>query len=277
MINAITVDVEYWYQAFQNTNFEIRNGYEDRIVGNIERVLKLFNDYKVKATFFILGCLAEKNPEVVKMISAERHEIATHGYSHRFIYNLTKAEFSSELKKSIKLIEGLSGQKVLGHRAAAWSITEKSKWALDIIFEQGLLYDSSISPFITHIYGMRGVNKAPHVILKKDNRALYEFPFSTFPFLNRDLPVAGGFFTRLYPYWFIRHAFKKSNSCGYPVMFYFHPWDLDEGQPRLKLPWSMKRHYYNLRTTEKKIRLLLSEFNFAPIRDILSKTNFLRP
>lgn len=271
MINAITVDVEDWYQSFENIDYASWHKYESRITASVDKCLKLLGDYGVKATFFILGYVAENNPEVVKMISAEGHELGTHGYNHQLVYNLTPDEFAADLRKSIRLIEELSAAKVLGYRAPAWSITEKSKWALDIIFREGLLYDSSISPFVSYLYGMRGCNKEPHVILKEGERALYEFPLSTVRFLKRDLPAGGGFFTRLYPYWFIRRSFRKINSEGRPVIFYFHPWDLDQGQPRLKLPLRMRRHYYNLKTTEKKIRRLLSDFKFAPVKDILLK------
>lgn len=273
MINAITIDVEDWYQSFANIHVISQDQYESRIVRDVERVLQLLSDYNVKATFFILGSAAEKNPEIVKMIAGQNHEVGTHGYSHEFIYNLTPEKFSSELKRSIEVIEGLSGQKVLGHRAPAWSITEKSKWAIDILFQQRLLYDSSISPFVNYIYGIRGFNKKPHIILEKDSNVLYEFPLSTISILNKELPVGGGFFTRLYPYWFIKYAFKKVNSYGYPVIFYFHPWDLDEDPPRLKLPWGLKKRYYNLKTTKRKIENLLSDFKFAPIKDILPRRN----
>lgn len=271
IINAISVDVEDWYQSFENTRFEDWAKYETRIVRNIEKVLQIFSDYNLKATFFILGYLAEKHPEVVKMISAEKHEIGTHGYSHRPIYNLNKNEFALELRKSIELIENLSGQKVLGHRAPAWSITERSQWALDILFNQGLLYDSSISPFVCYLYGISGYQKTPQLIITRNGRNFYEFPLSTVSIFNKDIPAGGGFFTRLYPYCFLKHNFKQINSTGNPVGFYFHPWDLDITQPRLKLPLRMKRHYYNLGSFEKKLRKLLSEFKFAPIRDVLLK------
>jgi len=271
MINAISVDVEDWYHSIENIKFGEWDKYESRIVRNVEKVLQIFSDYNVKATFFVLGYVAEKHPEVVKMISAEKHEIGTHGYSHRLIYNLNKNEFASELRKSIEIIENLSGQKVLGHRAPAWSITDRSEWALDIIFDHGLLYDSSISPFVCYLYGIRGYQKQPGIIMTRDNRNFYEFPLSTVSIFKKEIPAGGGFFTRLYPYWFMKYNFKKINSSGDPAGFYFHPWDLDVGQPRLKLPFRMKRHYYNLETTEIKIRNLLTDFEFAPISEVLLK------
>lgn len=273
MVNAITIDVEDWYQSFANIYFVSRDKYKSRIVEDVKRVLRLLEEYDVKATFFVLGCDAERNPEIVKMIAEQGHELATHGYSHEFIYNLTPERFAAELEQSIKLLEELSGQKVLGHRAPAWSITEKSEWAIDIIFEKGLLYDSSIAPFVNHIYGIHGFNKEPHIIRKKNNELLYEFPFSTIPVFNKNLPVGGGFFLRIYPYWFMKYAFKKINSLGYPAVLYFHPWDLDINPPRLKMPWILKKRYFNLKNTEKKIRNLLSDFKFAPIKDILSFNN----
>lgn len=275
MINAITIDVEDWYQSLENINFQDWHKYESRIAQNVERVLGILSGHNIKATFFILGYIAEKNPQVIKMISAEKHEIGTHGYSHRLVYNLAKDEFAQELRKSIDIIENLTGEKVLGHRAPAWSITEKSKWALDIILEEGLVYDSSMSPFVTYLYGIRGLNKMPHVILEKNSKALYEFPLSTISILNNELPAGGGFFTRLYPYWFLKYAFKKVNSSGYPVIFYFHPWDLDVKQPRLKLPFRMRRHYYNLKTTEGKLKQLLADFKFAPIRDLFKNDKLI--
>ena len=266
MINALSVDVEDWYHAIETIPQSDWEKYEDRVVQNTNRVLDIFKEYNQKATFFILGCVAEKHPEIVKRIAEMGHEVATHGYSHTFVYKLSQDEFRDDLLRSIKVIEKESLEKVLGHRATAWTITKETLWAIDILKDCGLKYDSSIFPIKTYLYGIPGAERFPHIITKD----FYEFPASTIRICGRNFPLAGGFFFRLYPYQVIKFGIKTVNNANKPAMIYIHPWDLDAKQPRVSgLPLKVRRHYLNLDKTEGKLRRLLSDFKFAPIREIL--------
>ena len=274
MINALSVDVEDWYQAIETIPQSDWEKYEDRIVQNTNRVLNIFEEYNQKATFFILGCIAEKHPELVKGIAEMGHEVATHGYSHTFVYRFSQNEFREDLLRSIEVIEPVlnlvqekeSQKKVLGHRATAWTITKETLWAIDILKDCGLKYDSSIFPIKTYLYGIPEAERFPYMI-RKD---FYEFPASTIRICGKNFPLAGGFFFRLYPYQVIKFGIKILNNANKPALVYIHPWDLDTKQPRVSgLPLKVRRHYLNLDKTEGKLRRLLSDFKFAPIREIL--------
>lgn len=269
MINALSVDVEDWYQAIEAIPFESWDNFEDRVERNVDKLLEIFHDAEVKATFFVLGWIAERHPKMVSTIKLEGHEVGTHGYSHRFIYDLGPYLFREELKRSVRILEDIIGERVFGHRASAWTITKDSRWALDILLEEGVLYDSSITPVKTYINGYPGFPNRPFIIRTKGDQKLIEFPLTAFKMYSYYFPVAGGFFTRLYPYRLIRYGINRINRDSKPVMFYIHPWDLDTDQPRLRLPLKLKRHYFNLRGTEKKLRSLLHDFGFSTVKDVL--------
>lgn len=269
MINALSVDVEDWYQAIETIPFERWSHFENRIERSVDKLLRIFQDAEVKATFFVLGWIAERHPNMVSAIKEQGHEIGTHGYSHRFIYNLGPLLFREELKRSIGILEDITGERVCGHRASAWTITKASSWALDILLEENLLYDSSITPIRTYLNGYPGFPDRPFIIRSNGDQKLIEFPLTTIKFYNYRFPVAGGFFTRVYPYWLIRYGINRTNRDSRPVMFYIHPWDLDTEQPRLKLPLKLRRHYFNLKGTEKKLRSLLRDFTFSTVTDVL--------
>jgi polysaccharide deacetylase family protein (PEP-CTERM system associated) len=273
MVNLLTVDVEDWYQAIENIPYSQWNKFESRVEKNVGKLLKILDAYEVKATFFILGFEAERHPAMVKDISERGHEVATHGYSHRFIYKMGEDEFRKELRLSIDILESITAQKVIGHRAPAWTITEKSLWALDIILEEGLAYDSSISPSKNYLFGLPNSPRFPYEIRRKDGKKLYEFPMTTIRILNNNFPFSGGFFTRLFPYCATKYFIKRFNNQGKSVLLWVHPWDLDTDQPKIKLPLLLKRHYYNLRSTEAKLCCLLKDFKFSPIRDFFECLN----
>jgi polysaccharide deacetylase family protein (PEP-CTERM system associated) len=269
MINALTVDVEDWYQSIENIPFEEWGRYEDRVERSVDRLLELFALSGVKGTFFVLGWVAEKHRKMVARIHGEGHEIGTHGYSHRFIYNLGPELFKEELRRSVSTLEEITGTKVLGHRASAWTITERSKWALDMLLEEGLSYDSSITSMQTYLNGYPGFPEKPFIIRSGGGKELIEFPMTTFGLFNKRLPTAGGFFTRAYPYWLIKHGINRANREGRPANFYIHPWDIDTEQPRLKLPLKLRRHYFNLKSTEGKLKSLLRDFEFTTVKELL--------
>lgn len=270
MNNFLTVDVEDWYQAIETIPYSQWNKFESRIEKSVGRLLKVLDAHEVKATFFILGFEAERHPAMVRSISECGHEIATHGYSHRFIYHMDKDEFKEDLRLSIDILESITNEKVLGHRAPAWSITQYSLWALDVICEEGLVYDSSIFPCKSYLFGIKGSPCFPYKIkdvFAMPKNTLYEFPVATARVMGKDIPFVGGFFTRLWPLWVIKHFMRELNRMGQAAMVWVHPWDLDVAQPRLKLPWHLRRHYYNLGSTEIKLCYLLKDFKFSPIRD----------
>jgi polysaccharide deacetylase family protein (PEP-CTERM system associated) len=242
--------------------------YEERVVPATERLLAILEQSGVKATFFALGFVAEHHPEIVRRVAEAGHEVATHGYSHSLVYELDERQFRHELRRSIVLLEDLSGQRVLGHRAPFFSVTRRSLWALDILAEEGLRYDASIFPVRNWRYGIEDAPRWPYRPVQES--ALIEFPMSTSRIRNRNIPMTGGAYFRIYPYALSRRLMRAANKDGYPTVFYLHPWEIDPHHPRVSLPWRIGlTHYFNLRATEGRLRRLLREFSFAPMREVL--------
>lgn len=266
--NALTVDFEDWYQGLEIPP-EGWSGLEDRIDRGARRLLDLMSAKGVRGTFFVLGAVAERHPQLVKEIAAAGHEVGTHGWSHRLVYQMTPDTFAEELRRSIALLEDLSGQRVVGHRAPFFSITRRSLWALDILVECGVLYDSSIFPVLNYRYGIEDAPRWPYPI-RDGHPCLMEFPITTWRVLGRNLPIAGGAYFRIMPYAFTRAALRAVNRAGHPATFYIHPWELDPEHPRIPLPRRIAAtHYANLRATEPRMRRLFADFAFAPMRDVL--------
>jgi len=271
--NALTIDVEDWFQV---ANLQRVISYDDwekcesRVFMNMIRILDILAKTNVKATFFVLGWIAEKTPEIVQIIHSEGHEIASHGYSHRNVYELTENDFRQEIAVSIELIESITHQSIIGFRAPNYSIKPDTKWAWKILAQFGIKYDSSIFPVKHDRYGFLAAPRFPFTIDLKEDGKLVEFPLSTIRIWGNNIPVAGGAYLRLYPYWFIRAAIKKLNADGNPAIIYLHPWELDANQPRQQINFMAKfRHYGNLLVTEHKLKRLLDDFPFAPIREVL--------
>jgi len=266
--NALTVDFEDWYQGLEipHTHWA---GYEDRVVQAGRRLLRLLEETGTRATFFVLGYVAEQHPEIVREIAAGGHEIGTHGYSHTLIYRQAPDLFRSEMGRSIKLLEDITGQQVLGHRAPFFSITRDSLWALEVLGELGIRYDSSIFPVLNYRYGIEDAPRWPYKLAAGEQN-LMEFPISTWKLLGRNLPIAGGAYFRIYPYAFTRRAFRAVNGKGHAAVFYLHPWELDPEHPRIPLPRRISlTHYFNLKKTEERFRRLLKDFSFAPMKEVL--------
>lgn len=237
--------------------------YEDRLDYSTHILLDILDEFNIRSTFFVLGYYVKKKISLIKEIHQQGHEIASHGYSHKLIYNQSKKEFASELVYAKSICEDIIGQPVLGYRAACWSITKETLWALDVIKECGFIYDSSIFPTTNYLFGIPG---SPRFAYKLKN-GLLEIPPSTLSFGKRTLPFSGGFFLRLLPFKIIQMGMHSIHKEGHPAMLYFHPWELDQKQPR-NLPAPLKNkiiHYVGLRTTEKKLRKLLSGFKFNRI------------
>ena len=277
MINAFTVDVEDWFHICGTDNgkakFSNWDNCEDRVVGNTVFLLKILREYNTKATFFFLGWIAEKHPELVLEVKKNGHEIATHGYAHKLIYEQTSEEFTKDLKKSVNIIEKITNEKILGYRGPGFSITEKSLWALKIIGKCGLRYDSTVFPTEQDHGGLKSAELYPYLINIEKNSKIWEFPMSIAQVLGGKVPFAGGGYLRLFPYWFIKHSIKKINKKGKPAIIYVHPREVDIKQPRMNLPLYRRFKYYvNLKTVEGKIRALLSDFKFAPASKVLELT-----
>jgi len=278
--NALTVDVEDYYQvaAFSNIiEYSNWDKHESRVEKNTFHTLELFSEAGVKATFFVLGWVAARHPIIVREIIAQGHEIACHGYSHRLIYQQDPTEFKRETLESKHLLEDQAQKAVLGYRAASYSITKKSLWALDILHECGFVYDSSIFPIRHDRYGIPGAEPAPHKKITPKGAELIEFPVTTLDLRVGTLPLGGGGYFRLFPYWLTRAGLKWINDrrCA-PFIFYLHPWELDVDQPRLDGTWfSRFRHYNNLDRCETRLKALLADFRFQPARDVLMDLGLL--
>jgi len=277
--NALTVDVEDYFQvsAFaENVKTSEWDNHESRVQGNTSRILDLFEKYSHKATFFVLGWVAERYPEIVKEIQSAGHEVACHGYSHQLIYNQTPALFKEETIKAKKILEDIIQRPVIGYRAASYSITSKSLWALDILAEAGFIYDSSIFPVRHDRYGIPGAEDKPHILATPAGHKLVEFPITTKPILGYRLPIGGGGYFRIYPYPFSRMALKSINSKSQPFIFYLHPWEVDPGQPRIETNWlSRFRHYNNLEKCEQRLESLLQDFRFSTVEAVLTDLKLL--
>ncbi len=268
IVNALTIDFEDWYQGLE-IPLGSWNGFEDRIEPAARKLLAILAQAEVRATFFVLGHLAERHPDLIRNIAGAGHEIATHGWSHAFVYLQTPKQFLEELHRSIEVLQELSGAPVIGHRAAYFSITRHSLWAVKTLCELGIRYDSSIQPVLNYRYGIGNAPRWPYEITA-GKHALTEFPLSTWRLLGHNLAVAGGAYFRIYPYAFTRHAFEAINREGHPAVFYLHPWELDPDHPRIPLRRRIAiPHYTNLRSTEPKLRRLLRDFPFAPMKDVL--------
>jgi polysaccharide deacetylase family protein (PEP-CTERM system associated) len=268
VVNALTIDFEDWYHGIE-LPMSRWAGLEDRIESSGRRVLELLSAEGVKATFFVLAPVAERHPRLIEEITSEGHEVATHGYSHTLVYRQDAATFREELLRSISVLEDLTGARVLGHRAPYFSITRASLWALDVIAEIGLRYDSSIFPVTNYRYGIPDAPRWPYEATA-GGTTLHEFPITTWRIARRNLPVGGGAYFRILPYALTRRAILSINSQKRPAVFYLHPWELDPDHPRLHLPRRISAtHYANLRATEKRLRRLLGDFRFAPMREVL--------
>lgn len=303
IVNIMTVDVEDYFQVSAFERVVTRDDwsrFETRVVRNTERVLRILEDAGVRATFFVLGWIAEQSPDLVRSIAGAGHEIASHGYEHRLLYDMTPEQFRDDLRKANTALEAAGAPGVVGHRAASYSITGRSLWALDVLVEEGYRYDSSIFPIRHDRYGIPNsprhaymVNRAglERVLGSHGTRTveqdlkpasggpgLVEIPLSTIRLGRVNVPIAGGGYFRLFPYAWTRFGIRRLNRVERkPAVFYVHPWELDPGQPRLQAGWlSRFRHYTNLERTEDRLRQLLRDFRFGTISAALVEMGHAR-
>lgn len=275
-LNAFTVDVEDYYQvvAFERGVSPDRwDSYQSRVVENTHRIVDLMDCHEVRGTFFILGWVAERYPQLVREIHARGHEIGSHGYWHRRIYTQTPDEFRDDVQQSKDVIEGIIGQAVTAYRAPCFSITERSLWALEILAELGFTSDSSVFPIYHDRYGIPGARPDIHQI-ETPSGPLWEFPPSVRSLAKMNLPISGGGYFRLFPLAWTANSIRwLHRTTGRPFMFYIHPWELDPGQPRVSAGTRIGRfrHRVNLASTERKLDRLLSQFRFAPMAEVIER------
>jgi polysaccharide deacetylase family protein (PEP-CTERM system associated) len=326
MLNALTIDVEDYFQvhAFSKViYYEDWDQYECRIERNTHKILEMLNEQKlpsggsygfddadqsicatrpaqreaVKGTFFVLGWIAKRYPHLIVKIRKEGHEIAAHGYAHKIIYHQSREQFREDIRRAKATLEDIAGCEVIGYRAPSYSITNESRWAFEVLIEEGFKYDSSIFPIRHDFYGMPAAPRFPFLISGNGNEkntlsmldfkplsitssypsrlspnSLVEFPLSTFRIGSFNIPVAGGGYFRLIPYSAIRWALRRiNNEEGEPFVFYLHPWEIDPDQPRIRGAGlkSYFRHYNNLDRTEGRFSRLLKEFRFTSIQELM--------
>ena len=272
--NALTVDVEDYFHVSAFANSINRKDWDKqplRVENNTQRLMDLFDEAQVKATFFVLGWVADRNRSLINEIAQRGHEVACHGYSHQLIYNQTPEVFREETFRSKNLLEDIIQKPVTGYRAASYSITKRSLWALDILVDAGFEYDSSIFPVKHDLYGIPNAKKVPHRLITPNGSSLIEFPLSTAKIFNYQLPVSGGGYFRLYPYLLSKAGLSQINRHGRPFIFYLHPWEIDTDQPVIRAKWfSQFRHYNNLHKCEPRLRRLLKDFEFTTVRSVLA-------
>jgi polysaccharide deacetylase family protein (PEP-CTERM system associated) len=270
---AMSIDVEDWFQV-ENLKpvipRETWDARESRVVRNTTRILDLLQEHGAQATFFVLGWVAERQPELIRRIAASGHEVASHGYGHDLIYNLSPAEFRSDVDRGKKLLEDVTGHRVTGYRAPSFSITD---WAVVILQELGFEYDSSVFPTVAHDrYGrLTGVDAGQPILELRPG--FHEVCISCLPLGRRGLPWGGGGYFRMLPYLAWRAGVRRILASGSPYMFYLHPWEIDPGQPRVQglSPINRFRHYLNLARCEDRFAALLRDFPWTTVRSVLEQ------
>jgi polysaccharide deacetylase family protein (PEP-CTERM system associated) len=271
MRNILTFDVEEHFQveAFHDVIPRSEwNQRQSRLTMNVMRILDMLDEYQAKATFFVLGWVADKYPHLLAMIKTRGHELASHGYNHDSLKRLTEQEFSADLLRSLEAVEKAAGVRPRGFRAPTFSADRKVDWIWETLLQNGIEYDSSIFPIHHDLYGDPKAPRFPYHINSKAG-TLLEVPPTTYKVLGRLMPACGGGSFRIFPYWYTRRAIKAYNASGYPAMIYIHPWEIDPMQPREAADLRGRlRHYTNLHTVERKLRKLLAEFEFGSVRDV---------
>lgn len=269
MKNILTFDIEEWYEAnYKEINSASIDYQKSNLENEVKEILDLCEKFDAKATFFILGKVAAEKPHLVKMIQEKGHEIASHGYEHRLVYNLSPQEFKDDLQKSIELLESITGEKVLGYRAPSWSINKETSWVYPILSEMGLEYSASIFPIKTFLYGMPEASRFPYLInIKEKKKSILEIPASTVRLFKKNIPFSGGAYFRFLPSRFINWSIGQINKEKQPVILYLHPREIDPSSPRLKLPWKESFiHYWGVSKNKNKLENILKDFSFGSIK-----------
>jgi polysaccharide deacetylase family protein (PEP-CTERM system associated) len=274
-LQALSVDLE---EHFQVSNFEhlvdrSRWGEQpSRVADSTRRLLDLFDATGSRATFFVLGWVAERHPTLVREVAGRGHEIACHGYGHEIVYRMGPVRFREDVQRARAAIEDAAGVAVAGYRAPSFSVTEDSLWALEILAEEGFAYDSSIFPIRHYRYGIPRFARRPLVLRLPNGLAIREFPLTTLDVGPLRVPLAGGAYLRFLPPALFRWGFGRLQGAGEPAMLYLHPWEIDHEQPRFETSWKVRvNHYYNLDRVEGRVRALLERGRFAPAGEVLER------
>ena len=280
VVNGLSVDVEDWFQvgAFETViPRDTWDSLECRVEANCDRVLALFDSAGVRATFFTLGWVAQRFPDVMRRIVAQGHELASHGWDHARVFTLDAASFAEDLRRSRVTLEDISGQAVTGYRAPSFSIDARNPWAHEVLAREGYAYSSSVAPIVHDHYGWR---EAPRFAFRPvADSPLVEIPVTTAQVAGRRFAAGGGGFFRVLPYALTRFAIRQVNREGHPAAFYFHPWEIDPGQPRVAdAPLrSRLRHYTNLAGMDAKLRRLAGEFAWGRMDAVAAQEAALTP
>jgi len=269
MKNALTFDLEEYFHVSAYSDRlrpEDWDSFPSRVSESMDWILEMLAIHDCRATFFVLGWLAQRRPEIVRRVSAAGHEIACHSFLHRRVFQMTQQEFREDTLQAKAIIEDIIGRKVVGYRAPSFSITRNSLWAFDALIEAGFQYDSSIYPVEHPSYGMPNAPRTPFCV-KTDSGSILEFPMSALEFGGRRSPFAGGAYLRALPYFFTRWGVRYLNECEKRfACVYVHPWEIDPGQERLRGPLtSHLRHRLGLGGLKKKLRRLMGDFQFCPL------------
>jgi len=270
--HALSFDVEEHFQVAAFWSAARRREWDQlgsRVEGNTRKITDLLSEHSTKATFFVLGWVAERHPDLVKDLAQQGHEIASHGYGHELVHTQTPSQFREDVRRSKQILEDLIGRSVVGYRAPSFSITSRTKWAIFVLIEEGYRYDSSIyNRFQTT--ERSSVTRAGTYQLETEAGTIWEVSPSTMNTCGLQLPVAGGGYFRLFPYAASKMFLKNLEQQGAQLVIYLHPWELDPDQPRMDGPMLSKvRHYLNLGKTEQRLRWLLKDFSFAPINEVI--------
>lgn len=271
--HVLTVDVEDYFQVEAFADRVSRDTWDSwpcRVEASTRRVLDLFDEHQARGTFFFLGWVAERFPGLVRDVAARGHELACHSYWHRTIYSLTPEEFREDTRRAKRAIENAAGVVVNGYRAPSWSITRHCLWALDILAEEGFVYDSSIYPIHHDLYGLPGARRFPHTHACTGGRTIREYPPATVRLMGMTLPAAGGGYLRILPSAYTEFAFRTfENKHGERVVVYLHPWELDPEQPRIRGKLKSRvRHYTNLRGMSSRLGAVLQRHTFERFCDV---------
>lgn len=274
MLNALSVDIEDWFQvgAFEKTIR--REDWDDlpcRVEANTDAVLALFADADVKATFFTLGWVAARYPALIRRIADAGHEVASHGWGHDRVFTMTSEQFANDLVRTRRTLEDAGGVMVTGYRAPSFSIDKRTPWAHQVLADQGYTYSSSVAPVVHDHYGWP---EAPRFAFRPvAGSDMIELPVTTAKFAGRTLAAGGGGFFRLLPYGFSRWAFRQVNAAGQPGIFYFHPWEIDPDQPRVPgAPMRSKlRHYTNLDGMAAKLTRMMGAFEWGRVDEVAAR------
>jgi polysaccharide deacetylase family protein (PEP-CTERM system associated) len=271
--HMLSFDVEEYFQVEAAAAMLPAKEWErwpSRLAPAVHQVLDLLAEHRTTATFFVLGWVAQHQPQIVRRIASAGHEIASHGVSHRMLYGMTPQEFRGELTDSRSRLEDLGGQPVVGFRAPTFSVTTRTAWALDVLAETGFQYDSSIFPIRHDRYGVPGAPRWAHWARGPGGGRIVEIPPLVLRIAGRNIPIGGGGYLRLFPVWLAAYALRAAERAGRPGMIYVHPWELDPGQPVLPMSRPSRwRHRVGLARTDRKLRHLLRHFAFHPVRDLL--------